>query len=123
MGWRTSAACRGLPITLFFPEAAAIGSHLTYDAGRAVCARCTVRDECFLLTSDLLETGDRDGLFGGLSPSERRHYRSARYAGEYDHLLRRDTRRKCEGVGDSHGRHAVRGADGRFIPSGSVRGD
>ena len=68
--WTDEAACRGLPTEWFFPEKP--NGEKGYERGKIVCASCTVRTECLALTKDFVATGDRYGLFGGLTPAERR---------------------------------------------------
>ncbi|MGH2760709.1 MAG: WhiB family transcriptional regulator [Actinomycetota bacterium] len=70
--WRPEAACRGLDPELFFSsdEIANRQERLEREAeAKAVCTRCTVRNECL---SYALAAGERYGIWGGLSPQERR---------------------------------------------------
>ena len=65
--WREDAACRGADVEIFFPptdEAA--------DQAKAICAACPVREEC--LEYALLTRQD-DGVWGGLTETERRRLR------------------------------------------------
>lgn len=65
--WQDEAACRGLPIEMFFPQ-----GNIPVEA-RATCSGCAVQAEC--LVAALVEevgTGHRSGLRGGLSPMQRR---------------------------------------------------
>jgi hypothetical protein len=39
---------------------------------RFVCAMCPVRKECLALVIDLQSTDDKWGMFGGLTPYERK---------------------------------------------------
>lgn len=74
--WQDSAACQDQPPALFFPEP--VDGHLdagAYDAGRAVCAGCPVRDECLRYA---LDNNHTDGLWGGLSPNQRRGHTTTR---------------------------------------------
>lgn len=71
--WTDDAACRGLPLEWFFPPKSQ--GDATYQEGKAVCAGCTVTAECLALTDDFIATGDRYGLFGGMTPSERKKER------------------------------------------------
>lgn len=52
----------------FFPELG--GSYLP---AKAVCRRCTVRPDCLMWA---LETGERHGIWGGVSDRERLRLRS-----------------------------------------------
>lgn len=61
--WRLSALCAQTDPELFFPEKG--GS--TRQA-KAVCSRCEVRTACL---DYALTTGQRDGVWGGLSTRQR----------------------------------------------------
>jgi len=63
-GWLEQVACRDEDPELFFPlpsedEAPAL----------AICARCTVREQCLALA---LAFGERYGVWGGLGEADRR---------------------------------------------------
>ncbi len=68
--WRLRANCRGVDPELFFPER----GEPTNEA-KEVCKGCAVRAKCleFALTS-----GERQGIWGGLSEKERRKARRSR---------------------------------------------
>jgi len=68
--WQASANCLGVDPDLFFPERG--GS--TREA-KEVCAGCVVRDECL---DYALSTGEKFGIWGGLSERERRLVRRRR---------------------------------------------
>jgi WhiB family redox-sensing transcriptional regulator len=65
--WKEKAACRNLDTSLFFPDSEA-------DAGPAkeVCAGCPVREQCLQFA---LDTRQRDGVWGGMTETERRRIR------------------------------------------------
>lgn len=67
--WTRDALCAQVDPDAFFPEA---GAHAR-DAKR-VCGACPVRAECL---SSALARGERHGIWGGLSPWERRKLRGA----------------------------------------------
>ncbi len=71
--WRDHAECRGSGTDKFFPER---GEMTT--AAKAVCHGCTVRDECLEYA---LATGEKFGIWGGLSERERRRVRRQRRLG------------------------------------------
>ncbi len=77
-GWRRRAACRMTGSDLFFPvgerDEAAVAQTA---AAKQVCARCRVRLHCLTYA---LVANPEDGIWGGLSPSERRALRRARRA-------------------------------------------
>ncbi|MDQ1438626.1 MAG: WhiB family transcriptional regulator, redox-sensing transcriptional regulator [Acidimicrobiaceae bacterium] len=70
LDWKQRAACRDLDTSLFFPESEADAA-----PAKAVCTGCPVREACldFALT-----TRQHDGVWGGLSESERRRVRRRR---------------------------------------------
>lgn len=63
-GWAASALCAQADPEAWFPEK---GSSTR--SAKRVCMRCTVRTECL---EEALATGERFGVFGGLSERERR---------------------------------------------------
>lgn len=65
------AACRGLPSSLFFAEH---GDSPSVSEARAVCATCPIRVECL---DYAVSNGERWGVWGGLTPQERRPGRLA----------------------------------------------
>ena len=68
--WRDDAACRGADLDLFFPI-----SDDESGPAKAICATCPVRDDCLEWA---LATRQEDGIFGGMTPSERRRTRRRR---------------------------------------------
>ena len=64
--WSERAACAGMPVSLFFPEA---GQDTR--AAKRVCARCPVRAGCLEEAMALDVPGARHGVAGGLSAGER----------------------------------------------------
>ena len=64
--WAIEAACQHVDSSIFFPE--------TGDYGPAVqvCAGCDVRAECLAYA---LTNRELTGVWGGLTPSERKTYR------------------------------------------------
>lgn len=75
--WREDAACRTMDPAIFYPvpvgnsSAANAARRLDdpYVAARAVCASCSVAGECL---SFALAIRDREGMYGGTDPDERR---------------------------------------------------
>lgn len=70
--WQDHAACRAIPVELFFPPAEQEG-----DEAKAVCAVCAVRQPCLEFA---LAAGERFGVWGGLTPQERRSLTAKRRA-------------------------------------------
>ncbi|GAC1375553.1 MAG: WhiB family transcriptional regulator [Acidimicrobiales bacterium] len=68
--WRQRSACTGLDTEIFFPASEA-------EAGpaKSVCATCPVRDECLEWA---IQTRQEDGVWGGLTDTERRRLRRRR---------------------------------------------
>jgi WhiB family redox-sensing transcriptional regulator len=62
--WMDDALCAQTDPDLFFPD---LGG--SAKAAKAVCAGCDVAAECLAYA---LEHGEREGIWGGLSPLERR---------------------------------------------------
>lgn len=66
--WQDRAACKGKPTEWWFPDAER-GDSGVYARGREVCVNCPVRGDCLQWAVD---NHQRDGMWGGLSPNERR---------------------------------------------------
>lgn len=69
--WLQSAACRGVPSEIFYPELPERGGAGDYRAALALCAQCPVKTECL---AEELGYGrfDQHGIRGGLTSSARR---------------------------------------------------
>ena len=65
--WEKRAACRGLPVEMFFP-----GPGDAAGEARAVCGACPVREPCGRYAAS---NSERFGIWGGLSKSDRRALR------------------------------------------------
>jgi WhiB family redox-sensing transcriptional regulator len=75
--WQQGAACDGADSAMFFPDVPAGASRpdsVAWRAGKALCARCDVRDECLAMA---FREDIKDGLWGGLTPAERSKIRRA----------------------------------------------
>lgn len=68
--WREDAICVGQPLEVFFASQTLAEDR--WDAAKAICKLCTVKRECLQLVINLPEDDDRWGVFGGLSPADRR---------------------------------------------------
>lgn len=68
--WRDQAACLYKPLNIFYPEHDGPGAapDSIYDAARAICIRCPVRQQCL---DHAFAHDERDGVWGGLAPKER----------------------------------------------------
>ncbi|MHB9862013.1 WhiB family transcriptional regulator [Streptomyces sp. YIM S03343] len=67
--WRHAAACAGEKTDLFFPVGESDAALKQTEQAKAVCAVCPVRAECLRFA---LDTCQADGIWGGLTESERR---------------------------------------------------
>lgn len=72
-GWVGYAACVDVPTHLFYPD-----KHHKAEAAKAVCARCPVREQCL---NEAMSRRDPHGVWGGLSPEERKSLRRERNRG------------------------------------------
>ena len=61
--WHERAACRGVPLSVFFPD------DDDYGPARLLCQACPVRPPCL---DDAQRARINHGMFGGLTPNERR---------------------------------------------------
>jgi WhiB family redox-sensing transcriptional regulator len=68
--WQERAACRGADTDEFYAEhvRSASAKHAQVRVAKEWCSICDVKQECLLLA---LNTGDKWGIFGGLTPEER----------------------------------------------------
>ncbi|MGH8904915.1 MAG: WhiB family transcriptional regulator [Egibacteraceae bacterium] len=73
--WWAQAACSGMPTEDFFPVGSTGAALDRIAAAKAICAACPVRVHCL---DYALETGQQDGIWGGLSEAERRTERRRR---------------------------------------------
>jgi WhiB family redox-sensing transcriptional regulator len=74
--WRVHALCQGLGADLFFPIGE-IGAEAVaqVEAAKEVCDVCPVKEPCLEYS---LATNQEFGVWGGLTPDERRRVRRAR---------------------------------------------
>ena len=66
--WMKDAACKGLPVRVFFP----LKAHSPPPTTRELCAGCPVGDQCLVYAVTMNE---QHGVWGGLLPKERRRVR------------------------------------------------
>lgn len=67
--WRERGACRDVDPELFFPIGTGWRVQEQVEAAKEVCRGCSVVDTCLAFAVD---TGQRDGVWGGLSQDELR---------------------------------------------------
>ncbi|MEU5161239.1 WhiB family transcriptional regulator [Streptomyces sp. NPDC020875] len=79
MDWRHNAVCREEDPELFFPVGNTGPALDQIEEAKAVCHRCPAIDQCLQWA---LESGQSDGVWGGLDEDERRRMkrRAARRA-------------------------------------------
>ncbi len=70
LSWQDFANCRGGDADLFFPERGA-----STRAAKAICRECSVRVDCLEFA---IVSGEKFGIWGGLSERERRKIRRQR---------------------------------------------
>lgn len=68
--WKAFGACSGLDPLLWFPERGE-----PVEPARAICRGCPVQEQCLEYA---LASGEKFGIWGGLSERERRRERQAR---------------------------------------------
>lgn len=73
--WIVLAACRDVESSVFF---AAVGMGDQYGSARRICATCAVVDACleYAMKNEIYE-----GMWGGMSPNQRRRLRREREQG------------------------------------------
>lgn len=71
--WREDANCSGVKHSVFFPATTHFDDR--FDEAKQYCFTCKVRKECLALVISLDESDDRWGVFGGLTPNERKRLR------------------------------------------------
>lgn len=70
--WRRDAACREVDTSVFFPDTEEEAATAT---AKAICAACPVREPCL---SFALANRQEQGVWGGLTETERRRMRRRR---------------------------------------------
>jgi WhiB family redox-sensing transcriptional regulator len=72
--WMRSASCRGTDVDTFYVSRSG-ASRFTLDEARRLCEVCPVRGECL---DHAISTGEKHGLWGGLSVRQRQAERRRR---------------------------------------------
>lgn len=81
--WVESAACAGVDPYIFHPVSGGNLNKHSYAAAKSVCQNCPVREECleFAMRVERNERlAYRCGVWGGLTPGERRDLEAQRIA-------------------------------------------
>jgi len=76
MDWFEQASCKGMDTDMFFADRGPNTRQMIKNA-KAVCKNCPVIQPCLNFA---IETDSKHGIFGGLSPKERRSERWKRQA-------------------------------------------
>lgn len=66
--WTTRAACKGMPVGVFFPTGTGPASTKEARKAKAVCRGCRVRRECL---AEAIADKDFHGIRGGMTGRER----------------------------------------------------
>lgn len=67
--WTDHAACHGRPTSWWYPGR---GDTFSTEVALSICRACPVRRQCLAETLEVEgETGERYGIFGALTPSQR----------------------------------------------------
>lgn len=72
--WRMQARCADADPEMFFSDFTGEAAHQATERAKAVCAGCPVRDACL---DWAVKTGMAYGVWGGLTPANRRALRLA----------------------------------------------
>jgi len=72
LDWKKRAACSGQPVSLFHPD-----DPNRYRYAIKVCRTCSVRQQCLDYAMKIPGSADRFGVYGGLTPPQRRRLRRA----------------------------------------------
>ncbi len=70
LSWQDYGSCRGADADLFFPERGA-----STRKAKAICNECDVKEPCLEFA---IVTGEKFGIWGGMSERERRRVRRER---------------------------------------------
>lgn len=73
--WRAASACLTADPDLFFPIAAGYALNKQVSRALLICDGCPVRRQCLDFA---MQTGEKDGIWGGTTPEERTRARRAR---------------------------------------------
>ena len=76
--WRAASACLTADPDLFFPIAAGTAVNKQVSRALLICDGCPVRRQCLDFA---MQTGEKDGIWGGTTPEERIRARRARSRG------------------------------------------
>jgi WhiB family redox-sensing transcriptional regulator len=73
--WRAASACLNADPDMFFPVAVSTAASKQVSRALRLCQECTVRQHCLDFA---MQSGEKDGIWGGTTPEERIRARRAR---------------------------------------------
>jgi WhiB family redox-sensing transcriptional regulator len=73
--WRAASACLNADPDMFFPVAAGNAASKEVSLALRLCQGCTVRQHCLDFA---MQSGEKEGIWGGTTPEERIRARRAR---------------------------------------------
>jgi WhiB family redox-sensing transcriptional regulator len=73
--WRAASACLNTDPDVFFPVAAGTAASKQVARALRICGGCTVKRQCLDFA---MQSGEKDGIWGGTTPEERIRTRRAR---------------------------------------------
>jgi len=71
--WLDDAQCQGMDINVFFPDERGAAVRRMRRLAKSICALCVVQTQCL---NYALTTRQTEGIWGGLTPEERRRKRA-----------------------------------------------
>ncbi|MGH3295601.1 MAG: WhiB family transcriptional regulator [Trebonia sp.] len=73
--WRAASACLNADPDIFFPVAVGTAAGTQVSRALRICQDCTVRQHCLDFA---MQSGEKEGIWGGTTPEERVRARRAR---------------------------------------------
>jgi WhiB family redox-sensing transcriptional regulator len=73
--WRAASACLNADPDMFFPVAVGTAASKQVSQALRLCQGCTVRQHCLDFA---MQSGEKEGIWGGTTPEERIRARRAR---------------------------------------------
>jgi WhiB family redox-sensing transcriptional regulator len=73
--WTRDAACRDADPNIFFPVVPGRGYRMDIEPALVYCRVCPVMAECLAYVMSWENTGDREGVWGGTTPRQRKYLR------------------------------------------------
>ena len=83
--WRAASACLDTDPDMFFPVAAGTAASKQIARAQRICQGCPVRPQCLDFA---MQSGEKDGIWGGTTPEQRIRARRDRNRGAADRTWR-----------------------------------